>query len=435
MDYVSVPVCCGQGSGQGNGQGSGQGNGQGNGQGSGQGSGQGNGGILEVPCGRGKTIMALKIISLLKKKTLILVHKEFLMNQWIERIQDFLPGAKVGKIQGQVFDVDGKDIVIGMIQTLYDKEFAADTFSSFGLTIIDEVHRIGSEQFSKTLFKTITPYMLGISATVERKDKLTKILYMFIGEKIYTEKREDDDLVSVRAVRYQSNDPEFNEVELDFRGTAKYSTMITKLCSFGPRSDFILRILKDLVEEEPDNQIMILCHNRSLLSYLYDGIVHRRIAPVGYYVGGMKQDKLQETEGKQIVLATYAMAAEALDIKSLSTLVMVTPKTDITQSVGRILRVKHENPIIVDIVDSHDLFENQWKQRKRFYKKCNYQIREIDSKKYNGMMVDWSTDTTWTRSFDPKAKTGQCLTAKSESDEEDPVRPTIGKCLIKFDEL
>jgi len=396
---------------------------------------KGSGGILEVPCGRGKTIMALKIISLLKKKTLIIVHKEFLMNQWIERIADFLPGAKVGKIQGTIFDVEENDIVIGMVQTLYDKDYPQDAFSCFGLTIIDEVHRIGSEQFSRTLFKTITPYMLGISATVERKDKLTRVLYMFIGDKIYSEKREDDDLVSVRAVRYISNDPEFNEVETDFRGMPKYSTMISKLCDYGPRSDFILRIIKDLVTEEPENQIMILCHNRSLLSYLFDGIVYRNIATVGYYVGGMKQANLQETEGKQIVLATYAMAAEALDIKTLSTLVMVTPKTDITQSVGRILRVKHENPIIVDIVDSHDLFENQWKQRRRFYKKCNYRIREIDSIKYTNMMIDWETDTTWTRSFDPKLK-NSCENKKVDSDDELDTNikhsSNQGKCLINI---
>jgi superfamily II DNA or RNA helicase len=386
------------------------------------------------------TVIALKIISLLKKKTLIIVHKEFLMNQWIDRINEFLPGARVGKIQGSIFNVDGNDIVIGMIQSLYDKDYPVETFSCFGLTIIDEVHRIGSEQFSRTLFKTITPCMLGISATVDRKDKLTKVLYMFIGEKIYTEKREDDDLVSVRAIRYQTNDPDFNEVEVDFRGTAKYSTMITKLCDFGPRSDFIIRVIKDLVEEEPDNQIMILCHNRSLLSYLYDGINYKNIAPVGYYVGGMKQNKLQETETKQIVLATYAMAAEALDIKSLSTLVMVTPKTDITQSVGRILRVKHDNPIIVDIVDSHNLFENQWIQRKRFYKKCNYRIREIDSKKYTEMAINWENDTLWKRTFDPKNKTNIILDCKKEeSDDELDTKHRLGsdqvKCLINLSGL
>lgn len=107
----------------------------------------GGGAILEVPCGRGKTVMALDIISKLKQKTIIIVHKEFLMNQWIERIEEFLPDARVGKIQGPLFDVEDKDIVIGMLQTLYIKDYGSKAFSQFGLTIIDEVHRIGSEQF------------------------------------------------------------------------------------------------------------------------------------------------------------------------------------------------------------------------------------------------------------------------------------------------
>ena len=381
------------------------------------------GGILEVPCGRGKTVMGLKIISLLKKKTLILVHKEFLMNQWIERIGEFLPSAKVGKIQASTFDIEGKDIVIGMIQTLYDKEYAAGTFDSFGLTIVDEVHRIGSEQFSRTLFKTITPYMLGISATVDRKDKLTRVLYMFIGDKIYSENRDNDDLVCVRGIEFKSTNDAFNMVELDFRGSPKYSTMITKLCEYGPRSDFIVKIIGDLLKES-ENQIMILCHNRSLLTYLYEAIHHKQLATVGYYVGGMKQANLQETEEKQIVLATYAMAAEALDIKTLATLVMVTPKTDITQSVGRILRVKHENPIIVDIIDGHDLFQNQWTQRKRFYKKCNYRIRQIDSQKYAGMDIDWTTDQTWKRVFEPKDSSGAknaCTNGMFDGSDDDHV--------------
>ena len=400
----------------------------------------GGGGILEVPCGKGKTIMSLKIISVLAAKTLILVHKEFLMNQWIDRITDFLPSARVGKIQGPTFDIENKDIVIGMIQSLYDKEYHTNAFSSFGLTIIDEVHRIGSEQFSRTLFKTITPYMLGISATVDRKDKLTRVLYMFIGNKIYEEKREADDPVCVRAIQYISADPEFNAVDVDFRGNTKYSTMIVKLCEFGPRSDFIVKVLGDLLQENPDNQIMILCHNRSLLTYLYDSILHRKLATVGYYVGGMKQAKLQETESKQIVLATYAMAAEALDIKTLSTLVMVTPKTDIIQSVGRILRVKHENPIIVDILDTHDNFQKQWLQRRRFYKKCNYRIRQIDSTKYKNMQLDWTTDTTWKHVYEPKPGTKSTCENLDEvalgdgdgEDEEDDEPPVVRKCLVNL---
>jgi hypothetical protein len=377
------------------------------------------------------TVMSLKIISLLHKKTLILVHKEFLMNQWIERIHEFLPGAKIGKIQGPLAEIEGNDIVIGMIQSIYNKEFPGNMYSSFGLTIIDEVHRIGSEEFSKTLLKIATPYMLGISATVERKDKLTKVLYMFIGPKIYSEKREDDDVVQVRAIQYLTNDRDFNEVEYDFRGNPKYSTMITKLCAFGPRSDFIVRAIGDLVLENPENQIMVLCHNRSLLRYLHDSIVHKKIAPVGYYVGGMKQAELQATESMQIVLATYAMAAEALDIKTLSTLVMITPKTDITQSVGRILRMKHENPIIVDIVDSHDIFQNQWRQRKTFYRKCNYRIQQTDSRKYANM-----TDTEWSVVFQPCSGPAAIRASGEEESDEVAVNPAkIGTCLISCIDL
>ena len=122
-------------------------------------------------------------------------------------------------------------------------------FNSFNH--IDEVHRIGSEEFSKTLLKTITPYMLGISATVERKDKLTCLLYMFIGPRIYSETRANDDTVCVRALEFVTHDDEFNAVDTDFRGQVKYSSMMSKLCSYGPRSDFIVKLIHDLIIENP----------------------------------------------------------------------------------------------------------------------------------------------------------------------------------------
>jgi superfamily II DNA or RNA helicase len=133
---------------------------------------------------------------------------------------------------------------------------------------------------------------------------------------------------------------------------------------------------------------------------------------------------LQETEDKQIVLATYAMAAEALDIKTLSVLVMASPKTDITQSVGRILRVRHDNPIVVDIVDRHDTFQNQWRQRKTFYRKCNYRILSMDSVRYQGMSLDWKTDKTWSKVFEPRG------TMKKEE-----VDKSQRKCLISIKDL
>ena len=393
------------------------------------------------------TTISLNIISRLKKKTLVIVHKEFLLNQWVERILQFLPSARVGRIQGQVIDIEDKDIVIGMLQSLSMKEYPETMFESFGLTIIDEVHHISSEVFSRALFKIVTQYMLGLSATMERKDGTTYVFKMFLGDVVYKGSRDEEHDVCVRAIQYVVDDAEFNETEVDFRGNPKFSTMITKLCAYNRRSDFIVKVLKDLLQEQPTKQIMVLSHNRSLLTYIYEAVTHYKIATIGYYVGGMKQTALQDTETKLIVLATYAMAAEALDIKTLSSLVMVTPKTDIVQSVGRILRVKHEKPIVVDIVDSHDIFQNQWAQRRRYYKRCNYRIRHIDSKTYTNMMIDWETDTTWKRVFEPKKKcsvsTAICTSGiqqvyaavEAEEDEDDidetPRKP-VGKCLINI---
>tara|TARA_B100000902_G_C27302585_1_gene913673 strand:- start:383 stop:1831 length:1449 start_codon:yes stop_codon:yes gene_type:complete len=335
---------------------------------------KGGGGLLEIPCGRGKTVIALNIISKLNVKTLVIVHKSFLLNQWVERIQQFLPNARVGKIQGQILDIENKDIVIGMLQSLSMKEYPNDMFSSFGLTIVDECHHISSEVFSRSLQKIVTRYMLGLSATMQRKDGLTKVFKMFLGEIIYKEKRSNEDPVLVKGIEYVTNDDEFNETKTDYRGNPAYSSMITKLCTYNRRSEFIIKVIKKELEEKEDQQIMILAQNKNILVYLFKAIESRNIASVGYYVGGMKEENLKKSETKKIIIATYAMAAEALDIKTLTTLILATPRTDITQAVGRILRVKHERPLVIDIIDSHDVFKRQWKKRYTYYKKNKYKI-------------------------------------------------------------
>lgn len=366
------------------------------------------------------TVLSLNIIQRLQKKTIVLVHKEFLMNQWIERIEQFLPGARVGKIQGQIIDIEDKDIVIGMIQSLAMKEYPPELFDSFGLTIIDEVHHISSEVFSNTLFKLVTKYMLGLSATMNRKDGTTKVFKMFLGDVVYKGKREEQHNVEVRGIEFRVNDDEFNKIVYDFRGNPQFSTMISKLCDYNHRSEFILRILGDLLKENPAQQIMILAHNKCLLKYLYDAIEHRQIASVGYYVGGMKEVALKLSETKKVIIATYSMAAEALDIKTLTTLIMATPKTDIEQSVGRILRERHSQPIVVDIIDAHELFQKQWKKRKIFYMKENYKIITTNSAIYQPAPANWKVV------FAPGAK-------KKGADDDDSKDPCLqGKCLIKF---
>jgi len=368
------------------------------------------------------TVMAIKIISMIQKKTLIVVHKEFLLNQWIERINEFLPTAKIGRIQGPIFDSQGKDIVIGMLQTLYDRDFPENAFDDFGLTIVDEVHRIGSCQFSKALLRIQTPLMLGITATLDRKDGLTKVIHHFIGPTVYADNeglQSEDGSVLVRSMTFISRDSDFNHTVTDYRGNPMFSTMITKLCNHGPRTRFLVQIFANLLEETPDAQILVLGHNRSLLVELHDAIVGKEIATVGYYLGGMKASALETTTEKQIILATYAMASEGFDHKNLSILVMITPKTDIVQSVGRIFRKKHARPLIVDVVDQHDIFQNQWRKRRAYYKKCGFRICASTSE----------DPTNWKTVFEPKPKTSA---SKCSEDDEDVENKSMG-CMIQID--
>ena len=98
------------------------------------------------------------------------------------------------------------------------------------------------------------------------------------------------------------------------------------------------------------------------------------------YVGGMSQAKLDKATEATVILASYGMAAEALDIPSLNTLIMATPRRSIEQSVGRILRAKHNlvQPLIIDIVDQLPSLDRQGIHRRKFYKKLKYQIKLID---------------------------------------------------------
>tara|TARA_B000000477_G_C6035346_1_gene203524 strand:- start:48 stop:830 length:783 start_codon:yes stop_codon:yes gene_type:complete len=260
--------------------------------------------------------------------------------------------------------------------------------------------------------------MLGLSATMQRKDGLTKVFKMYLGEIVYKVKRESDDKVLIKAINYKTTDENFNEVILDYRGNTAQSKMISKLCEYTRRSDFIIKVLKKELEEKQDQQIMVLGQNKNLLIYIHNAIEEQKIASVGYYVGGMKEAALKISETKKIIVATYAMASEGLDIKTLSTLFLVSPRSDVVQSVGRILRIKHERPLVIDLIDPHTNFINQWNKRRTFYKKNKYKILMTDNKEY--------FNNNWIVNYDPETKKEN---NKSNQKKEDNMK---GKCLIKM---
>jgi len=340
--------------------------------------------LIELKCGGGKTILALNILSKLKKKTIIFVQKTFLKNQWIERIEEFLPDAKVGTIQGQIIDIEDKDIVIAMVQSISMKSYPESLFDDFGFTVIDETHHMASNVFCNCLKKCNTYYSLGLSGTMNRKDGLTFVFKMYLGEICFKTKEDNgENNVLVKAIDYHVlDDDEYNEVERDFRGNVKYTTLVSKVAKYEYRADFILNVMINEIKINPKQQIILLSQTKNLLNYLYKLITSKNVTSVGYYIGGMKEKDLKESESKQIILATFAMAAEALDIKSLTTLVLATPKSDIVQAVGRIMRAEHSQPLIIDIIDQHDTLLNQFKKRRSFYNEKNYKIIRTTNANY-----------------------------------------------------
>ena len=338
------------------------------------------GGLISLQCGGGKTVISLYLLSILKKKTIVIVHKDFLMTQWRDRILQFLPDARIGKVQQDTIDIENKDIVLAMVQSLSQKEYPENTFKSFGLAIFDECHHLGAEVFSRSMSKVASKYMLGLSATPNRKDGLRKGFEWFIGPMVYSTKTEHTDFIETRIYEYYSDDPQYSKEEKLYNGKQCLPRMINNVCEYEPRKLFISELVD--TEFQLGRKVLILCDRRDYLVWTMNYFNHKYSKKcAGLYVGGMKPTELRDSQEKDIILGTFSMASEGMDIPKLNTIVFSSPKSDVVQSVGRILREKAQDrkyhPLVIDIKDIHpnlSMFDKQCEKRIKYYKKCNHQI-------------------------------------------------------------
>lgn len=343
------------------------------------------GGVLSLPTGYGKTTVALHVLSTMRVKTLIIVHKEFLMNQWIERIQQFLPTASIGIIRQNKVDVAGKDIVIAMLQSLSMKTYAREVFAGFGLTIIDETHHICSKTFSCALFNVCTKYVLGLSATPERKDGLTKVLHWCIGPVCYKVDRDTSQMRITTEIKHFDCDAfSTMEVPLSVTGRVSVPEIINLITNVDERNAYIVDAIVRFHDE--GRKTIVLTDRRNHCELLRDALIARGLTDVGLYMGGMKQHELKKSEALPIIVATYSLAHEGLDIPALDTLILATPKTDVVQATGRIMRSgggrKHD-PYILDIVDTFSVLPRQGKKRKAFYVSSGFDVIVDQKEKEN----------------------------------------------------
>lgn len=335
------------------------------------------GGLICVGCGVGKTFMGLYIANHFKVKTLIIVHKTFLLNQWKERIAEFT-NAKVGIIQQNKVDIEGKDFVVGMLQSIAKDKYEYDIFSDFGMIIFDEAHHAPSEYFSKALPIISCKKSLALSATPKRADKMEKILFWYLGEIAYKAPPNENKNVIVNIYNYTCKHSKFTEAKLPFTGEVNRPRTLNRIVKLVKRNNFIIDIITELLKEE-GRKILILSDRIEHLKELKEKIDKLQLASCDFYIGGKSQKQLEEASKAQILLGSYGMASEGLDIPTLNTLIMTTPRREVEQSIGRIIRKAGDvNPVIIDLVDMLPSFVRQANHRRKLYKKLKYNVKVFE---------------------------------------------------------
>jgi len=341
-------------------------------------------GVLSLPCGYGKTTVALAIASKLGLRTMIMVHKEFLANQWRERIQQFCPGAKIGLVQRDTVDTDA-DFVIAMLQSVSQKEYTFEQFESIGTLIVDEAHHICARVFSQALFKLCPKHVYGLSATPDRKDGLTKVLHWFLGPTFFAVERKEQTKVTVTTVdvelpRYRDGPP------TNRLGKISLAEMISILVEDPQRNKKLVNVVKRA--SRGGRKVLILSDRRLHCEYL-----HKEFPGSGLYMGGMSEQALEESSKCSIIIGTFSQAHEGLDIPTLDTLVLATPKSDIKQSIGRILREtpgKKNQPHIWDLRDKWSVLNAMYHKRCRVYREGGFTIEGVpdqdEQPKINGFL-------------------------------------------------
>lgn len=359
------------------------------------------GGLLILPCAFGKTALSLYLAATLGRKTLVICHKEFLINQWKERIETFLPNARVGVIKQSIVDVQDKDIVIGSLQSIAMRNYSKETFQDFGFTIYDECHHLSAEVFSRCLPKTTTHVMLGLSATPNRKDGLRKVFEWFIGKPVYEVRKRTETSLIVWSRRFIHNDPDQQygrEIQM-WAGRLNFAKMINAICNYTPRNEYIVQLLQEVFAKEPDRHVLIMSERKTQLKQLETLLRQHNVGggSIGYYVGGMKHADMEASTKKQILLATVQICSEGFDVPTLNTLVLASPISSIEQPIGRVQRQKPEErkyvPMVIDVWDQYSIFQQQGLRRLKFYKKNGYKIHMGTNQEDDELTNMENTDT------------------------------------------
>jgi len=316
-------------------------------------------GILQGYPGIGKTVIAAKIASEYKQKTLIILDNSKLMEQWINAFVEFttIEEDQIGIIKGPKMQLD-KPIVIAMVQTLVSKskrnlteEYAKMKDAGFGLVVIDECHKSSSApMFSKSSLFFNTPNVIGLSATPYNQELAALLMHGVMGEVLY--KTTAYELVpDVYFINYRSNLPQNKLGRLHYMRdmigrVATYNSIIVESMVY---LDLIKKVVLKLVDS--NHQTIVICSTIKQVDTIRDVLTLAGIDSEALCAKNAEID-----EKSKVIVATYAFAGAGFDLKTLSALVYASPykgKKSTIQTIGRILRKSEgkTKAVVFDLVD------------------------------------------------------------------------------------
>lgn len=351
-------------------------------------------GILQAPCGSGKTQIGIDLAIKLKKKTLWLTHTKDLLNQSRERAAQYVDPKLLGTIsEGKVNISDG--ITFATVQTMSKLDLPLYRLT-WDLIIVDECHRVTGTPTALTMFSRVLNNLAafrkyGLSATVHRGDGMIAGTLAIMGEIVSTvpDCAVADKTINV-AVKEIRTGVGVSETFQNPDGTINYPDLVNYLVENQERSKFIAEKLAE--SRENSNLIMSdrLQHLRDIIEHLKAlGVSEDEIKMID---GSMVSKKGKEQRKQALIdmksgkakylFASYSLAKEGLDIPNLNRLFMAFPKKDlaiVTQSVGRISRTSpgKDDAICYDFVDEIGYCLGSWKKRKAIYAKKGCKIIEV----------------------------------------------------------
>ncbi len=332
-------------------------------------------GTLSAPTGSGKTVMALYIIAKRQQPALIVVHTKELAYQWLDRIERFLgiPSDVVGFI-GDGRKTVGEKVTIALVQSLY--KCAEEVSPRIGFLIVDECHRCPSRTFTEAVTEFDSQFMLGLSATPYRRDKLSKLIFWHLGDLHHKIDRKPlvasgDILAAEVIVRETDFVPYYDPI-------TEYSKMMSELTSDDKRNRLIA---SDIAQHAAANVgICLVLSDRKKHCETLQAILRYRFKISSELMTGdlssvQRQsvlDRLNEG-GVEVLLATGQLIGEGFDHRELSTLFLATPikfSGRLLQYMGRVLRPAKgkKKAVIYDYVDVNvDVLKKAAKARRKVY--------------------------------------------------------------------